>query len=208
MKTVKKSTADKCLDIAADKGVMWDEFVAACHSDYLRVRAQALNDQQGECAYTGLWIGNGTKQIIHIDHFFKKSIYPERQFDWDNLFAAAKNLDYGSDYKDRHIHGPQSNSDAQYRGFYSPLEANLEDMFWYQQDGRVDVHPYVSVEKIAIVENTIKMYNLNAPDLVHKRHGLIRQLRGMKQLDDNSIRLCMQNAGFSFVVEFELQHKC
>jgi len=207
MKTIVKSLADECLRRAYDKGWSWDEFVAKAHDDYLRIRAQAINDQRYECAYTGLWIGEGTKQKIHIDHFFKKSLYPGLRFDWSNLFAAAKGLDYGSDYKDKNIHGPTINSDDQYGRFYSPLEANLEKMFWYQQNGRIDVHPDVSGDKIAIVENTIIMYNLNAPDLVNKRLGIITQLRNLGQLDDDVIRLCMRNAGFSFVVDFELSQR-
>ncbi len=207
MKTIIKSPADECLRRAYDKGWSWEEFVANDYDNYLQIRDQAINDQREECAYTGLWIGEGTKQKIHIDHFFKKSLYPELRFNWSNLFAAAKDLDYGSDCKDKNIHGPKTKSDDQYSHFYSPLEANLENMFWYQQNGRVDVHPDISGDKIAIVENTIIMYNLNAPDLVHKRLGIIRQLRSLGQFDDETIRLCMHNAGFSFVVKFELRQR-
>ena len=63
-------------------------------------KEQALEEQHNECAYTGLWLGEGTTQTIHLDHFRKKGIYAPSTFDYGNLFAAAKNSSYGSDYKD------------------------------------------------------------------------------------------------------------
>jgi len=207
MKTIIKSPANECLREAQDKGWSWTDFVENAHNDYLQVRNQALADQGQECAYTGLWLGEHTSQKLHIDHFLKRSLYPEHQFNWDNLFAAAKDLNCGSDYKDHNIHGPKANSDNQYQNFYSPLEANLEGMFWYQQNGQVVVHPCVGDENKAKVQQTIDMYNLNAVDLVHRRAGVISDIRDLQQIDDDMIRECMKSRGFSFVVEFELQHR-
>lgn len=207
MKTIVKSNANVCLRNAEHNGLSWNDFVTRHHDEYLRIRQQAISDQTGECAYTGLWIGDGTKQKVHIDHFRKRSIYPQLQFDWHNLFAAAKDLDYGSDSKDAKIHGPLTYADHLYKLFYSPLEANLEDMLWYRQDGQIVAHPSTPTDKINFVNNTIELYNLNAPDLIHRRLSIINQLRELNQLDVETIRLCMQNAGFSFLVNFELRQR-
>lgn len=207
MKTIAKSPEHDCLGKAKDKGWSWDEFVDKDHDNYVTVRNQALTDQKQECAYTGLWLGSGTNHILHIDHFRKKSIYPELRFDWNNLFAAAKNLKCGSDYKDKNIHGSRDNAESQYSSFLSPLEANLESMFWYQQNGKVNAHPRLSESMATKVENTIKMYNLNDDDLVSRRRSIIQILRNLDQMDDDTIRECMITQGFSFLVEFELSQR-
>ncbi|MBD5356997.1 MAG: TIGR02646 family protein [Bacteroides sp.] len=185
----------------------WDEFRLKNYDEYLQVRQQALNEQKNECAYTGLWLGEGTNQIVHIDHFYKKSLYPNLRFQWLNLFAAAKDLPYGSDYKDVCISGPLKHSDSQYKTFWSPLEANLEDKFWYRQDGAIEPHSSLSDNDKKIAQNTIEMYNLNADDLKRKRRNIIEYVRNLGQLEDNVIRDCMKENGFSFLVDFELRKK-
>lgn len=207
MKTIVKTEANPNLEMALSNGWSWEEFRAKAHGDYLAIKAQALSEQRCECAYTGLWLGEGTSQLVHIDHFRKKALYPNLRFDWHNLFAAAKDLYYGSDYKDSTITGPLKKANNCYQSFWSPLEPNLEDKFWYRQDGKILPHPQLSEREQLLAQNTIDMYNLNAPDLKYKRRGVIESVRGLKQLDDEDlVRECMKDAGFSFVVDFELRN--
>lgn len=207
MKTIVKSEAPPCLRQARGKGWDWDEFHANAHDDYLRARNQALADQKNECAYTGLWLGEGTKHVLHIDHFHKKAIFPEETFRWENLFAAAKNRDDGADYKDKRINGPRQNAEKQYRSFWSPLEANLSQAFWYRQDGRVEPDEKLSEEEKLLAQQTIDMYNLNSPDLTKRRLGIIRQLHSLKDVCNDEILLYMGTMGFSFLVDFELRQR-
>lgn len=207
MKTILKLEADDCLQRAIDNGWSWDDFHRNAHDDYLTLRELALMEQNDECAYTGLWLGKGTTQTVHLDHFRKKAIYPELTFDWYNLFAAAKDLDYGSDYKDRNIHGPRDNADSQYNTFWSPLKVNLEGNFWYRQDGKIMPYPGIDEDARQIAQQTIDMYNLNADDLKKRRQGIIQLVGGLDQLDDDTVRQCMATSGFSFVVEFELAQR-
>ena len=207
MKTIIKSDAPLCLQQAREKGWDWDEFHANAHVDYLDVRSQALADQKEECAYTGLWLGEGTKHTLHIDHFHKKAIFTEETFLWENLFAAAKNLDYGSDYKDKQIHGPRMNADAQYQSFWSPLQAGLVNAFWYRQDGWMEPGEHLSAEDRRLAQQTIDMYNLNSPDLKRKRRDIIRCLGNMQQLEEDEVRSAMETMGFSFLIDFELKQR-
>lgn len=206
MKTVIKSEAPECLQDAEVKGWDWNTFRSNNHDAYLSVRRQVLEDQRNECAYTGLWIGEGTTQKVHIDHFRKKAIYPEKTFCWDNLFAAAKDLDYGSDYKDKRIHGPKTNAESQYQTFWSPLHANLSNTFWYRQDGMMEPVPELEGNDREKALQTIKIYNLNAPDLKNRRKGIINMLKGWKGVSEEIIRESMKNVGFSFLIDFELRH--
>lgn len=207
MKTIKKSPAPCCLKQAESLGLTWDGFVSDNHEAYLSVRQQALDDQACECAYTGLWLGKGTKQCTHIDHFHKKAIYQDETFCWNNLFAAAKNLSYGADHKDKQIHGPRTIADEQYKKFLPPLEANLEDYFWYRQDGFMEPNDHLTREQQSLAQRTIEVYNLNAPDLRQRRQGIIQQISVMDQMGDEDIRICMESVGFSFLIDFELKQR-
>lgn len=211
MKTIiKPEETLECLQAAQNARLNWDEFHENAQKDYELVRDKALKDQRYECAYTGIWLGNGTSRTVHLDHFRKKAIYPDTTFCWHNLFAAAKDLEYGSDYKDRQIHGPKSNADRQYQTFWSPLQANLKDYFWYRQDGTMEPVEHLSKDEKEMAERTIEMYNLNASDLKNKRQGIIQVIRiysHSQQFTENEIRCCMDTTGFSFLVDFELNQQ-
>jgi len=209
MKTiVKHETALDCLQVAENNGWNWDAFHQYSQKGYKAVLGKALECQRYECAYTGLWIGEGTSQTVHLDHFRKKSIYPEETFCWHNLFAAVKDVDYGSDYKDKQIHGTKLDAEKLYKKFWSPLQANLEDSFWYRQDGTIEPMAHLSESEKEEAEQTIRIYNLNAHDLKNKRRGIILQVGGiMQQLSDEDIRSCMNTSGFSFLVDFELKQR-
>lgn len=211
MKTIIKTQPNASLQTAKDNRWDWDEFHTNMHQAYLDCRNQALDEQAGECAYTGLWLGEGSNQKLHLDHFKKRSIYPDLTFCWDNLFAAAKDLDYGADYKDNVIHGPKSNSDIQYNSIISPTNANLKHYFWYRQDGTIEPTPALDLsndrELLNRIRNTIDVFNLNAADLKSRRKGIIESIRNLNQLDDDVIISCMMHSGFSFVIEFELHNR-
>ncbi len=211
MRMIVKKDENPILQKARNKGWTWNDFHDKAQDGYNACREQALEEQNDECAYTGLWLGEGTTQVIHIDHYRKKALYPELTFNWNNLFAAAKDLHYGADYKDKKISGPKSNSDSQYDSFFSPLEANLENYFWYSQDGTIIPHPTYENGKdmnlLSKIRNTIDFFNLNADDLKHKRRGIIEILRGLGQLEDEIVKECMLTSGFSFLVDFELAHR-
>ncbi len=209
MKTIIKPEATlECLQAAEDAGWNWDEFHQNAQEDYEFIRDKALEEQRNECAYTGIWLGEETSNTVHIDHFRKKSIYPETTFCWKNLFVAAKGLDYGSDYKDNQIKGPKQNADIQYQAFWSPLQANLENCFWYRQDGTIEPREGLSHSEKEMAERTIQMYNLNAHDLRNRRQLIILQIRNIiSQFTNDEIRSCMNTSGFSFLVDFELNQR-
>lgn len=67
MKTIVKTEANRCLQEAQARGRSWDDFHDNAHDEYLAVREQALSDQRNECAYTGLWIGEGTIEMYNLN---------------------------------------------------------------------------------------------------------------------------------------------
>lgn len=207
MKTIEKGESTAVLSRAIQSGWSWSDFHANAHNEYSQLRELALEEQRNECAYTGLWIGEGTTRTAHLDHFRKKVLYPELTFVWKNLFAAAKCDKWGSDYKDSLISGPRHKADMMYESFWSPLEANLTEKFWYRTDGEIEPHPTLPEEEKTIAAQTIQMYNLNDGELKNRRRSLMRQVRDMSQLDAETVHAFMATAGFSFVVDFELKNR-
>lgn len=208
MKTIVKSyPAPACLARAEKSGWNWDQFREQNHEGYLEVRRLALVDQKNECAYTGLWLGEGANHKVHIDHFRKKGIYPDQTFAWENLFAAAKEREDGADFKDNQISGPQENADAAYSTFWSPLQDNLANYFWYSQDGSIHPAPNLCEADFDKAQNTIEVFNLNSPDLKNRRHGIILKIRALHGISGDVVREWMATAGFSFLVNFELAQR-
>lgn len=205
MKTITKLPAQPCLANARAHGWNWDEFHNNDQAGYLECVAQGLLEQNDECAYTGLWLGEGTKQKIHIDHFRKKGIYPLLTFVWDNLFVAAKEVPCGADFKDGKVHGPQNYANSLYASFFSPLDAVLAEKFWYRSDGMMMPADGLSAPDKDKVLKTIEMFNLNDGMLKERRKVIIRQIQQLDSLADDEVRACMQGSGFSFLVERELQ---
>ena len=207
MKTVVKSPAPACLAKAHSDGLNWDTFWHDRHDDYEAVREQALSDQKNECAYTGLWLGEGTTQQLHIDHYRRKGIFQELTFEWDNLFAAAKELDYGSDYKDSKAKWEKKVAISRYSEFWSPLDPAHDKAYWFRQDGNIEPHESLSAQDKEMAQRTIDIFNLNAPDLKKKREGLIKQLRELGAMTDEEVRMVFETSGFSFLVDFELKNR-
>lgn len=70
-----------------------NEFLADCpnpnskqwskHSYWSRVSAELYNAYGGICAYSGQWFSR-TTSIISVDHFYPKSLFQEKAYEWDN----------------------------------------------------------------------------------------------------------------------------
>lgn len=195
------------LEKARKNKLSWEEFSKECKDEYLEVREKATFEQGQECAYTGLWLGEDSSFQNHLDHFHLRSIYPKETFDWLNLFAAVHNKPYGSDSKDSKIKKSKTIADDQYKTFWSPLEPNLQDKFWYRTDGWMIPNHDLEDSVKEMAEETIRIYNLNHPDLCHRRAALMRGILPLKGQDfpGDLIRESFSTSGFSSVLEFVLQ---
>lgn len=196
------------LEKARKNKLSWEEFSKECKDEYLEVREKATFEQGQECAYTGLWLGEDSSFQNHLDHFHLRAFYPNQTFDWINIFAAVHHNDYGSDSKDKFIKGPKKNADRQYETFWSPLEPNLQEKFWYRTDGWMEANPNLEDSIKEKAEETIRIYNLNHPELCRKREDLIRNVQSLKDQDisEDMIREAFATRGFSSVLDFELAH--
>ena len=203
MRTIVKGVTPASLVEAENKGWSWDEFVSNDHEGYLTCREQSNTEQQGVCAYTELQL-DVEKVTVHIDHYRKKSIYPELRFKWNNLFAAVKDNRFGADHKDGIING--SNHNLMYASILSPLTANLQDYFHYSTSGEIEPMSGISEEKQKEAEATINLLNLNEAELVNRRRTMMAQIVCYNDLPEEVIRSCFVGFGFPSVVEQEIRY--
>jgi len=204
MRTIVKGVAPACLEKAERRGMSWDDFVKNDQDGYKSSRQQANVEQHGVCGYTEVPL-DVSRVTIHFDHFRKKSIYPKLRFKWDNLFAAIKDRPFGADYKDKIVDG--DNHNIVYANIFSPLTPHLQDYFHYATNGEIEPSNGLSEENRHKAEETIRVFNLNAPELVSRRRTIIEQISFYQELSEEEIRSCFIGQGFLSVVDQEIRYK-
>lgn len=120
---------------------------------------EALMEMQGAyCAYCEDQILDGNR---HIDHFYPKSLYQEKIFDWDNLFLSCGN--------DHSTHCGHGKGDKDPINVIKPDRDNPVDYFAYNAGGEVIAREDISQEMQERAKNTISLLVLNDPLLRDKR---------------------------------------
>lgn len=194
-----KSPIPNCLLKAKVDFPNWENFVRERNDEYQNIKEIASDDQKGECAYTGLPLDR-KKIKVHIDHYKRKSIYPNLTFEWNNLFVAVKDDRYGADYKDKQIN--RENAEYAYSVLLNPIEDDSSDFFWYGEDGKIVVKDTLKENEKERAYKTIEYFNLNSPVLIEKRSTIMKILCNYRDLSDDDIRTCMKGHGFSKLLDF------
>ena len=195
MKHIIKKLEPVGLEYARQHNLNWDEFHEQCHDSYVACRIQAHEEQVGECAYTGMPLNDSAN--IHLDHFKKKSIYPNSTFDWNNLFAAIKNHQFGADYKDNYIDG--ENAANVYPKLLHPALNDPTLFFWYSNTGKIEPKSGLGDIDREKAITTIAVFNLNNETLLSRRRQLFQILQCYQELTLDETLSALKTYGFSFV---------
>jgi len=152
-----------------EKPSVWDVF-----SLQVELNKQIAKDEQFEVdAYTQQRLSS--KQRL-IDHYYKRSLFPELTFDYNNFFVANHNVKYGADYKDNHV------KKIDYTNMYNP--ALSMDKFIFLESG--EIYPKIKDDKLAI--KSIEIFNLNDDRLISRRYGLFKSALSLnKYLDSKEV---------------------
>lgn len=141
------------------------------------------------CAYCESMVRHGG----HIEHFCRKNPnhFPELTFEWTNLFIACGSADHCGHYKDR-PNAPPYRPD----NLIKPDEHDPDDYLYFHSSGEVRVR-----NRLGMTDNdrqrgeeTIRVFNLNAPQLMGKRKialDIYRKARFMEdlmQFDEAEVR--------------------
>lgn len=158
------------LQAIARKGINWSSF-AGSHAH--RIVGDALYERQHHyCAYCEVFLEQKTDG--HTEHLARRSDFPQRTFDWYNLFFSCNHIDSCGRFKD--------NSRIQFdvNDIIDPSRENPQDFFNYDRFGHIFPRVGLSELERRRACETIRVFNL-----------------------DNSGRLCnIRQQAFQAVVTF------
>lgn len=178
----------------------WSDF----HEDHKDIfeesRSVILTDEQNQlCGYTEIYI-NDLKDC-HIDHYKKKSMFPELTFEWNNLIVATKDSNFGANYKDNKS-GIQKNN---YGNIFNPVIDNVENYFDYTTWGEVTPKTAISEVENQKAIKTIEVFNLNHNSLKDRRKNLISMIGSYGEIAKIDILAALDKLGFKSVINQTLK---
>ncbi len=178
----------------------WSDF----HEDHKDIfeesRSVILTDEQNQlCGYTEIYI-NDLKDC-HIDHYKKKSMFPELTFEWNNLIVATKDSNFGANYKDNKS-GIQKNN---YGNIFNPVIDNVENYFDYTTWGEVTPKTAISEVENQKAIKTIEVFNLNHNSLKDRRKNLISMIGSYGEIAKVDILAALDKLGFKSVINQTLK---
>lgn len=136
----------------------WDKVPPA---DKSAIRKQLEQMQGRRCAYCD---GPLDRLGEHIEHLWPKGRFPQRTFDWHNLYLSCDQQDSCGQYKDNGAENYHPND------ILDPCKDDPDRYFRFRPDGTIDVSPNGTTEK-ARAEKTLRVFNLDPG------HGRLRTMR-------------------------------
>jgi uncharacterized protein (TIGR02646 family) len=102
-----------------------------------------------------------TSNYGEIEHFYPKSLYPEKTFDWSNLFWSCKRCN-----------NPKLNYDTLTLPFLHPANDNPEDYFYYRE---LLLESVLGTTKFAAAEAVKNQCKLNRHEIISERAKILLQ---------------------------------
>lgn len=166
---------------AKDVSHIWREYMLHC-------------EQHGMSGYTEEPL---RLNYSHIDHFYKRSLFSELIFDWNNFVVDGVDETYGAKFKDKHVKNREDND-----MLINPVVEDAGRFFKYELNGNISVASGLSPSDAERANYTIKAFNLNEASLSERRKTIINiVLDTFENLSDESILEALEAEGFRSVVE-------
>ena len=137
----------------------WEEVTA---TDKSAIWADLVKMQGYRCAYCESSLEEAGR---HIEHFYQKAQhrFPQKTFDWDNLFGSCNRNESCGRQKDRTKHDPNN--------IIKPDFEDPEYYFQFLTDGRIIIRDDLTQNEYHKAKETLRVFNLNP------NHGPLRNMR-------------------------------
>lgn len=155
--------------LTKEKPKVWDDFNENPEIKNQLNKHIAQKEQFGVDAYTQQRLNSEQK---HIDHYCKRSMFPELTFNYNNLFVSNHNNKYGADFKDNHI------SKLDYGTMYNP--ALNYDKFEFLESGEI----HAKVEGDILANRSITIFNLKDEKLNSRRFDIFKSALSLSEQFD------------------------
>lgn len=130
-------------------------------SDKTVIKLLLLGMSNNRCSYCENEVEDSTS---HIEHLARRTNYPTKTFEWDNLFCSCNSSNTCGSYKDNIKKYAGNSSDL--------IKPDRDEPSDFMQINRLDGSFY-AIENNDKALNTIDFFNLNAPQLTRFRLNFI-----------------------------------
>ena len=145
------------------------------------------SEQMGQCAYTELALQPDSKSS-HIDHLLKREYYPDKRFEWNNIFVSTNTNNYGAKHKDNKGQLNKENNQM----LINPAMDNPSDYFTYHTWGEIiPKESNCESQKYKRAKLTIEAFNLNHKSLVEQRKQMFNDLLSYREFALDEIKECI-----------------
>lgn len=138
----------------------------------------------------------------HIDHYYKRDLFPTKTFDWNNLIVSTIDEDFGGKYKDNTYKIKYN----EYCQIFNPVVDDMSKFIAFLGNGKMIPLEGMDNSIVNKVKKTIEVFNLNCKSLKDRRRDLIAQLYNCEGLSKEEIRNAFTNKGFISVLNWFLDH--
>ena len=146
--------------LARTKSCDWDSFSRT--PEHGKLGDALYEAQDGYCAYCETHLTDKSKG--HIEHLRRRAEHPESTFDWDNLFFSCNRICSCGKFKDQ----PRPKIVFDPANIIDPAKEDPADFFVFKITGKIVAKDGVGKSR---ADETIRVFNLNAPPLVQQRRG-------------------------------------
>ena len=158
------------------------------------------NEQDCLCGYSEIPLEEDSSSS-HIDHYFKRDLFPKKTFVWDNLIVSTTDEDFGGKYKDNTFKIQAQD----YQLIFNPVVDDMSQYIEFYRNG--EIVPLIGSPESIIkkVQKTVEVFNLNCKSLKDRRRDLICYLDSCKDLPEDEIRKAFAVNGFISVLNWFLK---
>ena len=184
--------------VSRNHPIEWEQLPAQIRTDS---RFSILcNEQDCLCGYSEILLEDNSASS-HIDHYYKRDLFPNKTFDWNNLIVSTTDEDFGGKYKDN-TYKIKAN---EYKEIFNPVVDDMSHYIDFSRNG--DIVPLNGLDAALAekVKKTVEVFNLNCTSLKNRRRDLIIQLDDCKDLPHNEIRKAFSANGFVSVLNWYLK---
>lgn len=137
--------------------------------DKADIRDAIVAFQGNNCAYCETGLDKGR----HIEHFAKKDKFPQKTYEWDNLFLSCQSGTHCGHFKDSKKSKFSKTYD--YHDLIKPDVDDPSDFLFFSINGEVSPkHTLIDKKLKAKAELTINVFNLNENDLKNIRRSVLK----------------------------------